>query len=192
MDNEELARAVERRKSVEEKLRHDAKEMTEVLRSDIPTFFVREAKRRFVGWAEGEKWSDDQLKRFKTEMKAAGDKAANDLAQALASWDAWAWDTRNAFPENPTGLEANTRVWGRVRKVGEELANLLERHGLPDPGAAKDAYKLPAYFVAGRFMKSLVESYWRGLAEHAELGRFIEESSSKDRREKLSERWDRA
>lgn len=193
LTREEQRRAIERRSEVEEKLRRDVREMVEVLKIDVPAFFVRSAEKRFVSSPDvSEKWSDDQLRRFKKDVNDAGERVARELGKALEPWDAWAWDPRQTFPEDPKGLEPNARVWAHVKKVSDDLAALLEKNGYPDSPAARETYKLPSYFVGGRFMKSLVESYWRGLQEHFELTRIIDEAGSKERREKLKARWDKA
>lgn len=192
LGREEHERAIERRTVVEEKLRHDVRQMIEVLKVDIPAFMTREAKRRFTSSDIGERWDDAKLRAFKSDVAAAGERSAAQVASDLTPWDAWAWDPRRPFPEDPRGLEPNARVWSSVRKVGDELAGLLEKYGFPDAPAARESYKLPSYFVAGRFMKSLVESYWRGLQECVELSRLIEEAGSRERRDRLGGRWDKA
>jgi len=189
---EEHARAIERRKSVEQKLEYDVREMVEVLRVDVPKFFEREVKRRFAAWPEAERLTDEAVKKLKQDTASAGEHVAAELATELTPLAAWAWDPQRPFPEDPKGLEANPRVATVLRSIGDELAALLERHGLPEHETAKDSYKLPSYFVAGRFMKSLVESYWRGLLEYVELSRLIEEVGSRERRERQQARWDGA
>src|SRR5262249_13735833 len=156
-------------------------------------FFLREAKRR-LGTALDvvERWDDAALARFKTDVKQGGERAAKDVVAALGSWDAWAWNARDPLPQEPKGLDANPRVHAALSKIGAELAAVLEKHGVPDAASAREAYKLPSYFVAGRFMKSLVESYWRGLNEHVELSRVIDEAGTKERRGKFEQRWEKA
>src|SRR5262245_55422886 len=130
LTRDEQRRAVERRSEVEEKLRRDVREMVEVLKIDVPAYFVRSAEKRFVSSPDvTEKWSDDQLRRFKKDIGDAGERVARELGNALEPWDAWAWDPREAFPDDPRGLEPNTRVWAHVKKVSDDLAALLERAG---------------------------------------------------------------
>ncbi|MBI3726441.1 hypothetical protein HY251_21165, partial [bacterium] len=89
-------------------------------------------------------------------------------------------------------LDPNPRVAAALARIGAGLAEVLARHGFPDAESAKDSWKLPSYFVAGRFMKSLVESYWRNLSELVELTKLIDESSSRERKDRLSGKWDKA
>ena len=41
-------------------------------------------------------------------------------------------------------------------------------------------------------MKQLVESYWRNLQEQVELTKLIDEVQNRDRKDKLTKKWDEA
>jgi hypothetical protein len=193
INREEHARAVERRAAVEDKVRHDVREMLEVFRADIPLFFDREAKKRVVAAPDfAEKLDDAKIGRLKHDVSAAAEKMAADVTAALGDQGLWSWDAKVPFPESPKSLDPNPRVAAVLAKIGAGLAEALGKHGVPDAESARGAYKLPSYFVAGRFMKSLVESYWRNLAELVELNRLIDESANRDRRERTANRWDKA
>jgi hypothetical protein len=193
LGRDEHARAVERRTIIEEKLRHDVREMLEVLKVDVPSFFGREAKRRFLGSPEfAEKLAADKIAALKRRVQETGDVTAADVVRALEDPATWAWDPNAPFPESPRSLDAHPRVAAVLSRIGLGLSQVLAQLGFPDAESAKDAYKLPSYFVAGRFMKSLVESYWRNLQEHVELTKLIDESSGRERREKLTKKWDDA
>ncbi len=192
LGREEQARAQERKAAVLEKLRHDVKEMLEVLKADIPGFYAREGKRRFLAAHEfAEKLDDRKIAQLKKDVQAAGEKVAAEVVRALEPQDIWMWD-RSPLPDAPKTLDPNPRVASALARIGQGLAEVLSKHGLPDAESAKDSWKLPSYFVAGRFMKSLVESYWRNLQELVELTRLLDESSSRERRERLGNKWDKA
>jgi hypothetical protein len=191
MGKDEQAKAVERRSVVEEKLRHDVREMLEVLKADIPVFFAREAKKRFVAAPElAERLSKEQLAKVKKDLQAAAEKTAAEVVRALEDPRTWAWDAGKPLPEDPKSLDPHPRVSAVIARAGAGLAATLAQLGFPDAESAKEGYKLPSYFIAGRFMKQLVESYWRNLSEVVELGRLIDESSTRERRERLSKKWD--
>lgn len=193
LGREEHARAVERHAALEEKLRQDVRAMLDVLNADIPGFFVREAKRRFLATPEfAERLSQEQLARLKREVQSAGELIAGDVVRALTDPKVWAWDPATPLPENPKGLEPHPRVSEVLSRIGLGLAHVLGQLGFPDAESAKDSYKLPSYFVGGHLMKARVESYWRNLQEHVELSRLIDESQNRDRREKLMRKWDEA
>ena len=82
MGRDEHAKAVERRSVVEEKLRHDVREMLEVLKADIPVFFAREAKKRFVAAPElADRLSQEQLAKLKKDLHAAAEKTAAEVVE---------------------------------------------------------------------------------------------------------------
>ena len=53
-------------------------------------------------------------------------------------------------------------------------------------------YKLPAYFVAGLYMPSLAEHYWRIVAESRELEEQKKKLAETSVRERLQAKWDGA
>lgn len=193
LGRDEHARASERRSVVEERLKKDVRSMVEVLRADIPGFFLREAKRRFLSAADfAEKLGDEQVKKLKAKVQEAGEVTAADVVRALEDQKTWMWPHGAALPESPKSLDAHPRVAPILSRVGLALSQVLSQLGFPDAESAKDAYKLPSYFVAGYLMKNLVESYWRDLQEYVELSQLIDESAGKERRDKLTKKWDDA
>jgi len=193
LGRDEHARAVERRSVVEERLRRDVKAMLEVFKADIPGFFVREAKRRFLAAPEfSDSLAADQVGRLKRAVQEAGELTAADVVRALEDPKLWAWDPATPFPESARSLDPHPRVAPVLSRVGLGLSQVLAQLGFPDAESAKDAYKLPTYFIAGHMMKSLVEGYWRDLQEHVELTRLIDESTGRERRDRLVKKWDEA
>ncbi len=193
LGKEEHARAVERRSVVEERLKRDVRSMIDVLKADIPGFFAREAKRRFLAAADfADKLSEDQVGKLKQRVQEAGAVTAADVARALDDPKTWAWDATTPLPEASKSLDAHPRVAPVLSRIGLGLSQTLAQLGFPDAESAKDAYKLPSYFVAGYLMTRLVENYWRDLQEQVELTRLIEESAGRERRDKLNKKWDDA
>jgi hypothetical protein len=193
LGRDEQARAIERRSVVEERLKKDVRSMLEVLKVDIPGFFAREAKRRFVAAADfSERLSQEQVAKLKQKVKESGELTASDVLRALEDPKVWSWDAAAPLPDDGKSLDGHPRVAPILSRVGLGLSQVLGQLGFPDAETAKDAYKLPSYFVAGYLMKNLVESYWRDLHEYVELTRLIDESSGRERRDKLNKKWDEA
>jgi len=193
LGQDEHARALDRQQVIEDRLRQDIRAMLDVLKADIPSFFAREAKKRFVAAADfAEKLSPDQLAKFKRDITSVGNVTAADVVRSLEDPKVWAWEPNTPLPENPQGLEVHPRVGPVISRIGLGLAQVLSQLGFPDAESAKEAYKLPTFFVAGHLMKSRVESYWRNLQELVELTRLIDESTGRERREKLLRKWDEA
>jgi hypothetical protein len=193
LGRDEHARAVERRSVVEEKLKDDVRKMLTVLRADVPGFFAREAKRRFIGAPDfSDRLSKEQVARLKREVLAAGELTAADVVRALEDPAVWSWEAGAPLPEDPKTLEPNSKVSAVLSRIGLGLAQILGQLGFPDAEKAKESYKLPSYFIAGHFMKQLVESYWRNLQEQVELTKLIDEHQNRDRKDKLTKKWDEA
>jgi hypothetical protein len=193
LGREEHARAVERRAVVEERLKKDVRSMIDVLKVDIPGFFAREAKRRFLAAADfADKLSQEQVGKLKLRVQEAGEVTASDVVRALEDPRTWTWDASHPLPESSKSLDAHPRVAPVLSRIGLGLSQTLAQLGFPDAESAKDAYKLPSYFVAGFLMTRLVENYWRDLQEQVELTRLIDESAGRERRDKLTKKWDEA
>ena len=186
----------ERQHLVEEKIRRDAREIVEVLRLDIPAFVKRFMKDRFLAAGEfADKLTEAQIKALKTDTDGVAQKAGAEILPALEDWPAWL-TVPKPFPAagERRDLAGNHDIQARVQKVGDHLRALLERHGFPDVRAddLKEPYKLPTWFIGGRLIVSLVESYWRNVEELASVRAALGGLHERDQRTKRSDRWDGA
>lgn len=192
-DPGELDEARETLRQLEERLRRDVRDIVDVLRADVPTFIGRSVKAAFEECEAADALEDAAVRRLKEDAARTSKAVADDVATTLSRFELWTWDRSDPPPREARGLDSNPEVAAVLRRVGEALGDLLERHGLPR-GALGDrgAYRLPTYFVAGHFMKSLVESYWQTLTMHHELRQRIEAGAQTDQRRRRRERWDQA
>lgn len=175
----------------EDRLRRDVADMVKVLTADVPVFVERTVRKIFEQSAQADAMSDSDLAKLKKATGEASAKLGAEVERELEPFEVWLWEG-SSVPTSPDGLNDHPRVGAVLDRVGATLRSLLEDHGIPaaDP---KDAnYRLPAYFVAGHFMKSLVANYWRSLADFHDLGTRLEEESRADERQRRSERWDNA
>ncbi|GIW72544.1 MAG: hypothetical protein KatS3mg102_2086 [Planctomycetota bacterium] len=188
---EELA---ERREVVRDKVRHDAREIISVLRLDFPSFIVRQLKERYVSHPEV-RLEPEQLRALKAEAEEAGRRAVEEILPELEDPALWLEGAPELpqSPEERRSLRHNPEVWSRVQKVAGLVRELLEKYGLPVAGEqGEPSYKLPAWFIGGRLMVSLVESYWRNLAELRALEAELQAlERSRVRAERAAE-WDAA
>lgn len=194
MEPVNLDDARETLEQIEVRLQRDVGDMVRVLEADVPAFVLRAVRRAFEQAPEADDLSDDAVKTLKAETGELGKRLAAEVGEALRPFDAWRWDEGWPFPEPlPEDLAAHPRVEEVLRRVGAGVAELAQKHGLPAVALGDDpGYRLPAYFVAGHFMKSLVGSYWRALADYEALRRSIAEADHADEREARAARWDRA
>ena len=185
----------ERLRILEEKVRRDAREIVEVLKVDFPLFVERTVKDRFLAERDlAAGMSQAAIKSLKADVAAAGQKAVGELVPPLE--DAKIWLDVPAVPPaaERRDLQGNAEVNGRIQRVGQFVRELLERYKFP--GVREEdfaqAYKLPAWFIAGRLLKSLVESYWRNLEEHHAVREALRQMKEREERASLAERWDSA
>jgi len=179
---------------IEARLRRDVADMVRVLEADIPAFVVRTVRRAFEQAPEADDLSDGALRALKEETAALGRDLAKEVGQALGAFEVWQWDSGWRMPPAPPeDLAAHPRVTETLGRIGGALSELIGRHGLPAGSLGEDpGYRLPAYFVAGHFMKSLVNSYWRALADHEELRGSIADADQADERKARAARWETA
>lgn len=194
MENQGLEDGRQTLARIEERLRRDVGDMVRVLQADVPAFFVRTARRAFEHAPEADRMDAAAVKRLKEDTLASGQALASELTARLEPFEVWAWDPAWPMPtEPPEDLDAHPRVAEALGRVGAALRELLERHGLPASALGDPpSYRLPAYFVAGHFMKSLVANYWRALADHEALRRSLAEADQAGVREARAARWDQA
>jgi hypothetical protein len=193
LDANELVEARETLRQLEERLRRDVRDMAGVLRADVPTFLGRSVKAAFEESAAADALDDAAVKRLKEDTARTSRAVADDVGKTLERFELWTWDRADPPPRDARGLDANPEIAAVLRRVGEALGDLLERNGLPRNALGdRGAYRLPTYFVAGHFMKSLVESYWQTLTMHHELRQRIETSTQSDQRKRRRDRWDKA
>ncbi|MCO5167044.1 MAG: hypothetical protein M9894_11835 [Planctomycetes bacterium] len=187
MDEPEAREALAK---LEERLRRDARDMVEVLRADVPVFFRRTVKALFEESEGADALDAGAVKRLKAEADRRADEVAQALAARLEPLSAWLWDRPEPPPREAKGLDDHPTVGPALAEVGLALAGVLEAHGLPV--ATRPDYRLPTYFVAGHYMKSLVEGYWQALALHHDLSQRLAAGAREDQRKARRARWDEA
>jgi hypothetical protein len=193
MDDRDPAEAREALAKLEERLRRDARDMTEVLRADVPVFFVRAVRSAFEESPAADRLDDAALARLKAETTRRAQAATDALVRVLDDPTAWRWDRADAPPRDAKGLEPHPTVGPALARVGEAMGALLEEFGVGrDALGERAAYRLPSYFVGGHYMRSLVEGFWQALAAHHELAARLAEGESHDQRAARRSRWDQA
>lgn len=192
MDDARDPEARETLAKLEERLRRDVRDMLEVLRADVPVFFRRAVKQAFEESDAADALDEAALRRLKADTERRADEAGRDLVSRLGPFEAWL-QAAPAPPKDARGLDEHPVVGPALGQVRAALRELLEAHGLPR--AADDerlAYRLPTYFVAGHYMKSLVESFWQTLSLHQQLASQLAAGAKDDLRQQRRLRWDQA
>ncbi len=191
MDAVEAEEARQTLAQLEDRLRRNVSDMVKVLVADAPVFAKRAVRRVFERSAVSDGLDDAALKSLKAGTDAMADAVRDQLKERLSPFEAWTW-AGGAVPTSRDSLDAHPTASEALAAVGQSVAVLLEEHGYNEAERGTIAYQLPAYFVAGQFMQSLVADYWRVLADHYDLDcRLREEALSTERTSRRS-RWDSA
>ncbi len=173
----------------QERLLQVLEQIRAVLHEDLGKFVAREARKAFLTHPEAaDALTDQQVADLKTRTVAASTASADRIAAELADQSLWLEEADAS--EGSRSLEPLGSVWAIVRSVEADVTALLEPFGLaPDPPAV---YKAPAYFVAGRFLPTLAEHYWKLRSEIDELEAARRQEAEESVKSRLAARWDEA
>ncbi len=183
----------ERLRTVDDKVRRDAREIVEVLRIDFPKFVERVVKDRFVTSREfADSVGDQALKALKADVQKTAKQTVDELIPPLEEWGIWLDVAKAPGGSERRDLQANAAVHARLQQIGGLVRGLLERHKFPgvQDEDFREAYRLPAWFIAGRLGVSLVESYWRNVDEYLNVRDALRTLKERDVRTQRSDRWD--
>jgi hypothetical protein len=191
-DPRELEEAQETLRQLEARLRRDVHDMLAVLSADVPAFVSRTVRAVFEERDEADRLDAAGVRKLKEATAKASRELQDELGRRLAPFEVWSWQRQEPPPRDAKDLSPNPEVSATLDRIGEVVARLLEGAGIRSALGERAAYKLPTYFVAGHFMRSLVESYWQTLAAHHELAARVRASSSQEQRKARRQRWDQA
>lgn len=184
----------ERGKVLAEKVQRDMRDLVDILKADFPKFVERAVKERFVSapdFANG--MSDADLKSLKADVAATGKTLVGEVASSLDDLAIW------LEPQGPVpgasergDLRGNAEVYRRLQKAGAFVKDLLAKYRFPDLHDAEftEAYRLPSWFIGGRYPKSVAQSYWRNLEEYHSVRDALRSMQERDQKSKLASRWD--
>lgn len=160
-----------------------------VLKADMEAFVVRETKKAFLARPEvAESMPAERVGALKKRAVELGKSLAAQIDTAIADPEIWGAPAHE--PSNPRDLVGIPEVWAQVQGAEKALQAFFEEFGIATAEAPQ--YKLPAYFVAGLYMPSLAEHYWRIVAESRELEEQKKKLSETSVRERLQAKWDGA
>lgn len=189
MDAAEAEEARQTLAQLEDRLRRNVSDMVKVLVADAPVFARRAVRRVFERSPVSDGLDDAALKALKDGTDTMANTVADRLGERLSPFEAWAW-TGGDVPLTRDSLDAHPAVSKCLAEIGQSIAALLDTHGYSEADRGLITYQLPAYFVAGQFMQSLVADYWRVLADHHELDKRLQEEALSTERTSRRSRWD--
>lgn len=175
---------------VEARLIETGRRIAELLATDVEAFFTGAVRDRVVGAPDGASLTDEALRAWKVQSRAAADEAATALRSRLSAHGVWV-EARPAaeasdIRAHPVVAEALSEV---ERRLAELLAH-LEAEGLPAGGAVP--YRLPARFIDGENLQVLTRNYWRKLARLGAGRGDAAQRQALGRADERRRRWDDA
>lgn len=167
-----------------------ASEVRTVLIDDIARYPVREVKRRFVANpAFAQEVDDEVVARLKSELATLGETLRAQASAALEPPDLWIAGIDIAA-EGKTFAE-NTALWQPMMDVAAAVQEVLVRYRFPDAETDPADYRMPTWFINGKYLPGLAEKYWHLMAELRDLRTRIDEIEQSRIRDNLAKRWDK-
>jgi len=175
---------------LKEKIQQISEDVIKVLGEDLPKFVEREIKKQFLEGGEFAMEMDGEMvKKLKGEIQKRGNDAAAAVIETLKPLELWLMG--RDFFEDAKGLEANPQLWEKVNKISETVQQLLTEYSFPETDSRPDiAYKPPTWFIAGLYLPSLSEAYWKRIKELVEMENKVSAITRENARQTLGKRWD--
>jgi len=163
-------------------------EILPILAEDLVKFPEREVRKRFVSSPEfAESLDDATLARLKAEVNRRAE-AMRDRVIALLAEDArWLAGTEASGPGK--SLAENPRLWEATSAAADLVREILTAYGFPQ--VAECEYRMPTWFISGKYLPGLAEKYWALVAEIREIRARMREVEEGLVRTNLGRRWDR-
>jgi hypothetical protein len=176
---------------LEERLQREVEDIRKVLGADVPTHIVRAIRGTFERSAAADALDDAAITALKKATQDCSQRVSAEVLTALEDFAAWTWPTNKPLPTEASTLRDHPTVASVLDRIGDAVREVLAEHGVPvAAGDTRTTYTMPAYFVAGHFMKSLVGNYWRALGDFEALRIDVSEADQAGQRDKRRSRWE--
>ena len=83
----------------------------------------------------------------------------------------------------------NQKLWAPTTAAAELVREILSAYGFPDTAPSPE-YRMPTWFINGKYLPGIAEKYWGLIAEIREIRVRIREVERDSQRETLRKRWD--
>lgn len=180
----------EEQKRLHDRIAMISRDIIAIFREDLPVFIEKEVKKRFldaVDFSAGLPKTRVAELRARTAAVAAQQVAT--VEAALSGLEPWLSAKEVVSPRQ--AITDNPAVWGPIRTVEDSTTALLEEFGFPKgPDGYGVHYEPPARFIGGKFLKTLVEHYWRSLEELEKLHLRAAQKDNARMRAELLRKWD--
>jgi len=164
-----------------------ALDIREVFAEDVESFASRAVRARFL---EDESFNqgltDAALTQLKARCDADGVAARVEVETQLRPMGPW---LEGMGVKERAGLETVAGIWDVVTGVEARVEATLQAFGTSGP---VPRYTAPSRFVSGRYLKTLVEHYWRTIQELETVESAVKAQERAWSRTELTKRWDAA
>ena len=188
---EELKELRAREARVRQNVLKVAAEVRPVLAEDLNQFPSREVRKRFVadpGFAAT--LDDATIAAIKTDLARRGAEVRDRVLAALEQPEPWLAGVACEGPGK--SLAENPTLWALTAEAAAVVRAALIEHRFPGAADADLEYRMPTWFIGGKFLPGLAEKYWAAIAELRELHERIAEVEQGRLRDGLAKRWDKS
>jgi hypothetical protein len=167
-----------------------AAEVRQVLAEDLAQFPGREVRRRFVADpAFAATFDDARIAAVKADVAKRGAALRDRVVAAMEDPDLWLAGVDATGPGK--SLQENERLWAATAEAVTAARQAMKAHGFPAAGDAAVEYRMPTWFIGGKYLPGLAEKYWALVGELRDLRQRIAELEQSRVRDALGQRWDK-
>jgi hypothetical protein len=185
-----------------QRLQRTIADIVALVAEDVAGYPVSELRRRFVEFPQGDALDDGQLKALRQEARELGRASADEVKARLTPLDLWLKSDDDgkcvghlrSLPseEDCKDLSALRPVWAVVQGIDARLEAIAGKYGLPPDDRVPKGYTPPKRFISGKHLPTLVEHFWRELAEVRRLEAGERATAGEQKRRTRAERWGQA
>lgn len=168
-----------------------AAEVRNVLAEDLALFPAREVRRRFIADPEfATTLNDAKIAEIKADAARRGAEMRDRVVAAMEDLGLWLAGVDVHGPGK--SFQENEQLWAVTAEACAVTRGLLRDYGFPGAEEANIEYRMPTWFIAGKYLPGLAEKYWALIAELRELRERIKAMEQARIRDALGKRWDKA
>lgn len=166
-----------------------ASEVCLILADDLLKYPAREVRRRFV--AEplfAESMDDATVQRLKAELDERSVPVRDGIMEHLNADDRWLAGLE--YEGQGKSFAENEKLWTPTAAAAELVREILTAYDFPRTEPPPAEYRMPTWFINGKYLPGMAEKYWGIIGEIREIRTRIREVEDGAQRETLGKRWD--
>ena len=168
------------------------KEALAALQEDMPKFPEREVKRRFLAAKDfARELPREKIAEIKKTLRERAAPLANEVLAEMEDETRWLAGLEHLDSAGKS-LADNPKLWEPTARLAEFVRTVLEAYGFPNANDPPVEYKMPPYFIKGKYLPSLAEKYWGLLRELADVRARLEDLQEYKTKEELARKWEEA